>query len=185
MKYNLQTNNIEIPPFFFASSNQRDIGHSPLYCQWFYETECRNPRACIKKGKNATPPWRRLSGKGNGALRGFSVGCYRNRSANKYQHARARSRYTSDKLAVLRRVGEQHESYQRVCITASINNAILTSSIRELCVDTCMRTCMRFSTQTIVTLSIATVYRCEYRRNWPGKTYFVSIRSILDIYFSE
>jgi len=67
---------------------------------------------------------------------GFFVGYYRNRSANKYQHVRARS-HIADKLAVLRRVGEQHESYQRVCITASINNAIFTSSIRESYVDTC------------------------------------------------
>lgn len=48
------------------------------------------------------------------------------------------ARVPADKLAVLHRVGERHESYQRAYITASINNAILTSSIprtvrRHLC----------------------------------------------------
>jgi len=111
----------------------------------------------------------------------FFAGYYRNRSANKYQHVRARSRI-ADKLAVLRRVGEQHESYQRVCITASINNAIFTSSIRESCVDTCTRALVCDSVRgrcIAVTLSTACGRYTVVNKAETGlaETYLVSINT--------
>lgn len=170
---------IRIPFFRFVESVR--CRHFPLHCQ-LYEIDCQNLEACIKRDKNATPLmviiWKR-----KWTPDGFSVSTITIDSPiNISTHACS---CTTDKLAVLRRVGEQHESYQRVCITASINNAILTSNIRELYVDTCERICTRFSTRTMHRRYAK--YSCEWstvvNTEETGLAELISFQLILDVRF--